>query len=189
MKFKNLLLSVFALGATALTAFSQGTPNIGQYTVKSLSLPMSTLSQAAGTTNLIAGWSSVISVTNTSITWSNTVFVTNTTVVSSTNTVYADMSILNQKDLAVIVSETAGIGTNVYTFAFGLDSSTVDTNNTKTITVNHPAASTTTASANWKRDDIGGFGVARLITITWTGIGSAAWTNGFQKYAIKQNAW
>ena len=187
-KMKRILATIIALGATALTGLSQGVPPVGSYTVNSLTLPTTIISQAVGTTNLANGWDSVTSYTNTYTAWnsSSNAFITTTNVLSTTNTVYADMPCSQQKDLAIVVSESAGIGTNVYTFAYGgLDSATVDNNRTATITIGHAAAGTATGSTNIS---VGGFGNVRLITETWTAA-SAAVTNNYIKYSVKRNAW
>src|SRR5260221_1988399 len=156
-KFKIAILSVIALGATALTAFSQGVPPSGSFTVSQVNFPAGNF--AAGTaTNLALGWLTIISVTNTSTTWnsSSNAFISVTNVISATNTSYANMSAISQKDVGLIITESAGIGTNTYTFSRYLDSGTVDTNSTGTLVLAHTAASTVTASTNFPSTWIGG---------------------------------
>jgi hypothetical protein len=188
MKFtQKILLTITALGAAALTAFSQGIPPSGSYTANTLTLPVSTLA-ANVTTNFGSGWSSIGSYTNSSITFSNTTFVTNTTIGYYTNTLYADMSMQMQDELAIVISETAGIGTNVFTFGHGLDSTSVDTNATFSLTINQPAAGAGQASTNLPAFWNGGFGTVRLISIQWTAA-AASWTNNYLKWATKRYVW
>lgn len=180
---KKLKLQILtALGAVALallpaTGLSQSVFQ-GSYNANTLTIPVATLTAAAGTTNLVNGWSSVVSVTNTSTTWnsSSNAFVSVTNVVSATNTVYADMTVNSQKDLGVVFSESTGVGTNIYSFARGLSSSKLDTNNLATVTIGHSAAGTVTASTNFPSTWIGGFGVVRLAQIQWTAAADG-WTN------------
>ena len=167
-----------AMLLTSLSAFGQSVPYYGSYAKRTLTIPVNTLTAAAGTTNLANGWSSVVSVTNTATTWnsSSSAFVSTTNVISVTNTVYADMNISFQKDLFLVVNESTGIGTNVYTFARGVDSSSVDTNNTGTITVGHTAAGALTGSTNFPAAWNAGAGIIRLTSLTWTAA-AAGWTN------------
>ena len=178
----SVTLALLALGATVLTGLSQNTPYGSSYTT--LTVPMPTGPFAAGvTTNLASGWASIVSVTNTSTTWnsSSNAFVTATNVVSATNTTYADLSVNSQKDCLVIITESAGIGTNVVTFAPILSDGTTDTNNTGTLTLKHAAASTTTASTNFPATWIGGAYGVRVTQLAWTAA-AAAVTNPVVKY-------
>ena len=105
MKFKIAVLSLLALGATALTGFSQAIIPFGQYTAQTIALPVTSLA-VSGTTNLAAGWSGVVTVTNTSTTWnsSSNAFVSVTNVVSATNTSWSVFNATAQKDVGVQVS-------------------------------------------------------------------------------------
>lgn len=182
MKKLKIAISIIALGATALTAFSQGVPPSGSFTATTLTLPYSTLAAATGT-NLANGWSTIISVTNTATTWnvSSNAFVTVTNVISATNTAYANMSVISQKDLGVVIYETAGIGTNTLYFGRGIDSASVDTNNTATLTIAHTAAGGSQASTNFPSTWIGGHGVVQITSNYWNAA-SAGVTNGYIKF-------
>lgn len=193
MKTRTFLIAILALGATVLaltpdTGFSQGVPPSGAYAVNTLTLPVSTLA-AGASTNLAQGWSSIVSVTNTSTTWnsSSNAFVSVTNVVSATNTIYADLPNIMQKDLGIIALQTAGVGTNTLTFGRFLNSSVVDTNNTFTLTVGQTAAGGQGNSTNLPATYLGGFGGVRLLSISWNS--TAGWTNAGISYAVKRNAY
>jgi hypothetical protein len=181
---KKLFMTLLALGAAVLTGLSQGVPQAGTYSTGTVTLPINNLTSSVTATNLYNGWSSVGSNLATSITFSNTTFVTNTTVTYWTNTLYADMPMTQQKNLPIVISEYAGIGTNVYTFGHGLDSSTVDTNNTWTLTIGHVAAGTAMISTNIPDAFNGGFGLVRVLNIAWTPVSTAVWTNNYIKFGI-----
>lgn len=177
LKFQ-ILIVLGALALLPVTGFSQGVPPSSTYNAQTLTIPVTKLTAAAGTTNLVNGWSSVVSVTNTSTTWniSSNAFISVTNVISVTNTVYADMSVISQKDLGVVFNESTGVGTNIYSFARGISSSKIDTNNLATVTIGHSAAGTITGSTNFPSTWMGGFGVVRLTQIQWTAAADG-WTN------------
>lgn len=180
-KLKIAILSMLALGATALTGFSQGVPPSGSFTVQPVPMPYTIL--AANTaSNLAAGWSTIITNVTTSgpfYTNGSSVLFTNTTY--TTNFSYANMSIISQKDLGVVISESAGIGTNTFWFGHGLDSGSVDTNGTVTLAIAHTAAGTAMASTNFQSTWIGGFGTVQVTSNNWVAA-SAGVTNNYFKF-------
>jgi hypothetical protein len=195
-------LALYAVLAFSLqpSAFAQGVPPSGTFSVATVTLPYSTIAAGAAgstgtSTNLAAGWSSLVSVTNTSTTWNSTsnAFVTTTNVVSATNTVYALMSTINQKDLTVSVgfnaSGTTGTqNSRVLTFARYLDSSTIDTINTWTMTIAAQGITNVIASTNFPAAWIGGAGGVALISDLWGSTNAVTMTNNFIKYGHKSNA-
>lgn len=189
---KTILLSCLALGATALTVFSQGVPPSGAFARNQVQLPFTSLAYNT-TTNLSAGWTSVESFTNTSIVFTNTGFVTNTSIISVTNTYYADMPITTQRELAWGYGFTAGISTSnvLVKGCVGLDSSHVDTNGLYTLTIPGTGSGAATAFGltNMIRDRVGGAGVFRVLYITFTETNtSLSMTNQGLFYDLKRNA-
>lgn len=185
-KFNKLVssvtLAILALGATVLTGLSQNTPY--GVSVSTQTVPFPSGNFAAGTaTNVGVGWSSIVSVTNTSTTWnsSSNAFISVTNVVSATNTSYADISVASQKDCLVLITESAGIGTNTWSFCRVLKDGTADTNTTASLIINHPANSTATSSTNFPATWIAGANRLRINLMTWTAA-SAAVTNPVVKY-------
>ncbi len=192
-------MTIIALGATALTGFSQGVPPSGSYSVVQIPLPVTTLDAtvpAVGVTNidLSAGWSSVVSVTNTSTTWnsSSNAFISTTNIVSATNTTYADIPIQHQKEVAFGVLFNAMAATTAQIeirFSPGLDSTHVDTNLVWTLT---RAANGTTqlfAATNLTKDQVGGYGIVRINQLYWRGTNAVSITNLSAWRASKLYAW
>lgn len=179
-------LKIAILALLAASICSQAQPfslTGGSFTPTPVTLPTTNLTAAAGATNMAAGWSAVTSFTNTSTLWnsSSNAFVITTNIVSSTNTVYADMSVTSQRDVLIVMQESAGIGTNVVLFGRLLDSTHIDTNTIATLTFNHAAAGTITASTNLNATIIGGAGGVRVIAETWTAA-AAGCTNNYLYY-------
>lgn len=212
MKIFNSIKQIFAIGAMALAmvvgsplARAQGVPPAGTFQANNLNLPFSTLTASTTiSTNLSAGWSLITTNNLVSTTWnsSSNAFVTVTNTILTTNTSFADMPIILQKDLALVFTQTASAaGTNIMVFARGLTTSYMDTNSPITITIGQTAAGTTTLSTNLSAAFNGGFGVVRLMFLTWNS-GSGTLTNavvgggpatnaipGLVAWAVKRNAW
>lgn len=178
----TVALTCCALTLLPVTGFSQGVPPSGSFTPTIVAMPQ-VVSWPSGATNLALGWASVVAYTNTSgpfyTNGASTLF---TNIVYTTNTYYANMSIISQKDCGLIITESAGIGTNTFTFCRLLDSGTVDTNNTGTLTLNHPAASTVTSSTNFPSTWIGGFAGIQISLMNWVPQTSGTLTNPVPKY-------
>jgi hypothetical protein len=203
MKFSKILLTCFALGATALTAFSQpsvGTGGANQtYSSQTIALPYSTLA-AGTTTNIGLGWSSSTTYTNTTILYTNNTgsgyggYVTNTVITTNTTTVYPMMYVGLQKDLAVGRQFwSSGFGTDTVTFARSIDGTVSNEDTVNTFSISATASNTTQVnfSTNLPETWIGGYGWVTIVSDSWQATNSATLTNpvaGGIQYGIKRGA-
>lgn len=169
------LLTALVLSALFLLF---GTVQTSAQTVGQLTLPVSKLA-SAGSTNLANGWQSITAFTNVSGGWNSTsnatVLVTN--IIYSTNTSYARIPCVNQKDLGLFFAHSAGVGTNLYTFGRYMSTGAVETNNTFTCAVGKAAFGRVTYGTNIPAAFIGSWTGIQLLSVTWTDLASTGWTN------------
>ena len=204
-KLKIAIISCIALGATALTAFSQSSVGTGgnnaTYGVGTLTLPYTTL--AAGTaTNLINGWTNTVTSSTTNITYyltNNAIgwgMITNVTTITNNSVTLPLISCGFQKDLTLGMSFTAsGAGTNTLVWARSLDGTpaNAELNNEFSLPLGVTGAATTpqTIYTNLPQTFVGGDGYVILVSNIWTSA-SGILTNGFGgagiQYGIKRGA-
>ena len=111
MKFNKLKIavSILALGATALTGFSQTSYPVGAYSTLAMPLPVTSLAANTatnwGSAGLSGGWTAVVSFTNVTVAWnvSSNAMVNTTNITSVTNTTFASFNSTSQKDVGVEV--------------------------------------------------------------------------------------